>query len=330
MKDILNSTQELEDGNNDMNSNEVDFPETSAQSIGVCYGMVGDNLPSAQEVVDLYRTQNIKRMRLYNPNQAALQALNGSNIELMLGVPNAELKDLASNPNASNEWVHNNVRDYWPSVRFRYIVVGNEVSATDRQYVLPAMRNIFNAISSAGLRDQINVSTAIDTTVLGTSYPPSKGAFQSKYAVVPRPNHRLPSNAMQISLPYVLFTSPSVVIQDGELGYSNLFDSILDALYYALEKAGGSSLEIVVSESGWPSAGSWPSAGGTATTAVNARTYNVNLIRHVKGGTPKWPGRPIETYISTMFDENRKNPELEQHWGLFFPDRRPKYAIVFA
>ena len=241
-----------------------------------------------------------------------------------------------------------NVQSYWPSVRFRYIAVGNEVSPVNggtagmAQFVLPALVNVFNAIRSAGLQDQIRVSTAIDMTLIGNSFPPSAGAFRGdvRSYLDPIIGHlawaRTPllaniytyfsyiGNPRDISLPYAIFTSPSPVVWDQGRGYQNLFDAMLDSLYSALENAGQGSLEVVVSESGWPL------AGGFATSVDNARTYLSNLIRHVQGGTPNRPGRAIETYLFALFDENQKEPELEKHFGLFSPNKQAKYPLNFG
>ncbi|XP_022866268.1 glucan endo-1,3-beta-glucosidase, acidic-like [Olea europaea var. sylvestris] len=322
----------------------LDF--TVAQT-GVCYGRNGNGLPPQAEVIALYNQNNIRRMRIYDPDQATLQALGGSNIELILGVPNQDvLQNLAASQSNADTWVQNNVRNY-PNVKFRYIAVGNEVSplkSDTSQYVpfvLPAMRNIQTAISAAGLGNQIKVSTSIETGMIENSYPPSNGVFQAPVREYIQGiidflvNNKAPllvniypyfarkDNPQQITLEYALFTSDGITVPDGTR-YQNLFYALLDAMYAALEKSGGSTLDIVVSESGWPSDG-----GGPDTSIDNSRTYNTNLVQRVKTGSPKRPGKAIETYIFAMFDEDQKSPDYEKFFGLFRPNKQPKYPISF-
>ncbi|KAI3739047.1 hypothetical protein L2E82_29413 [Cichorium intybus] len=287
-------------------------------------------------------------MRIYDPNPATLRALQGTNIELMLDVPNSDLESL-NDPTAARTWVQNNIRSY-PGVKFRYIAVGNEVDpnsviSVNRdcvKFVLPAMQNVHQAIVDAGLADKIKVSTATYTGLLMKSYPPSDGVFQHNVNGFIGPiitflaQNNLPMLANiypyfparkqdEVPLAYALF-QPGPPVNDNGLVYSNLFDAILDAHYAAQARLGGENLEIVVSESGWPS------CCDSIATLENAGTYYRNLIAHVKQarGTPARPGRSIEVYLFAMFDENLKDgDESEKHFGLFSPNQTPKYQVNF-
>nr|XP_048323700.1 glucan endo-1,3-beta-glucosidase-like isoform X1 [Ziziphus jujuba var. spinosa] len=313
-----------------------------AQSIGVCNGRLGNNLPSEADAVQFFKDNGITRMRIYEPYQSTLQALRGSNIELTIGILNKNLQGL-NDPAAATDWVQKNVRDF-PDVKFRYIAVGNEVHVEDAEtrYLLPAMQNIQSAISAANLQDQIKVSTAIYSGLLENSFPPSTSAFRGGASSFMIPivtflvNNGSPLLANiypyfsrkddpSIPLEYALFTASGTVVHDPNtnLDYQNLFDALVDSVYAALEKAGGQNLKVVVSESGWPS------EGGADASVSNAQTYYKNLIDHVKNGTPKRSGA-IETYLFAMFDENTKDGnEVERHFGLFTADKQPKYQLNF-
>jgi hypothetical protein len=117
----------------------------------------GNNLPYDGEVIDLYKSNGIVRMRIYEPYSTTLDALEGSSIELIIDILNKDLQGLTDAATATT-WIQNSIRNYWPDVKFKYIVVGNEVHPGDveAQYVLPAIQNI-HAIAAASLQDQIKV-----------------------------------------------------------------------------------------------------------------------------------------------------------------------------
>ena len=314
----------------------------AAQSIGVCYGQVANNLPPSEKVINMIQQNIIEKVRIFNPDQATLNALRGSNLSLIIGVPNEDIQSIANDAASANNWVQNNILKYSNDVNFKYIAVGNEINPSDpaSKFVLPAMQNIYTALASANLQIQIKISLAIDMPLLGSSYPPSAGAFNA--STIPYitpivqflvktdapllanvyPYYSYIGNKQNIPLDYALFRQQG----NNEVGYQNLFDAQLDSVYAALEKLGGSNVKIVVSESGWPS------AGGDSATTENALAYYTNLINHVntRNGTPMRPGQAIETYLFAMFDENQKpGPDIEHHFGLLNPDTSPKYILSF-
>lgn len=307
----------------------------------MAYGKDGTNIPSPHDVVNLYKSNGIGSMRLYYPDQATLQALQGSSIRLTLGVPNDDIQSVATNPSFADQWVKNNVVPFESSIK--YIVVGNEIdpSSSQASSVLPAMQNILNALNSNNLGDQIKVSTSVGTSLVENAFPPSNGQFGNVQYITPiinfikqngspfmvniYPYFAYQRNSKQISLDYALFTSPGTVVTDANNGknYQNLFDALADATYAALDKVGAPDVSLLTSETGWAS------GGGFGANHDNAKKYVTNLINHVKNGTPLKPGRAIETFLFAMFDEDKKPGDEDEHnFGIFTPDQQPKYGSL--
>lgn len=163
------------------------------------------------------------------------------------------------------------------------------------------------------------------------------------------------NDKQNINLSYALLQPNSGVVAGG-VYYDNLYYAILDAVDAAMEKilAAVPSLFSVLSEekkgggngnpggtgseTGWPTKGGGKKKGaevmglndGPMNTVQNARIYNNNLMRIVKRGTPRRPGRRLETYIFAMFDENLKpGPAYERHFGIFLPNGHAKYQLRF-
>lgn len=295
-------------------------------------------------MVNLYKSNGIRSMRIYDPDIATLQALQNSGINLILGVPNELLQSLASNPSAAMEWVQTNVVPFASSIR--YIAVGNEVPLSDpaAPSIAPAMQNVLNALSSVSLGSQVKVSTSISMGLLQNSPPPSNGEFSDTSYITPiinflksngspllanvYPYFTYIQNKDDIDIEFALFGSSATPFHDqgNGLEYQNLFDILVDTVYTALGKVGAPDMKVVVSETGWPS------DGGDSATVDNARTYYNNVMNHVnsKQGTPLKPGQGIETYLFAMFDENgKKGDPTENHFGIFSPNQQSKYQLTF-
>ncbi|MQL73892.1 hypothetical protein Taro_006238 [Colocasia esculenta] len=164
-------------------------------------------------------------------------------------------------PAAASDWVRDNVLTYWPDVRFSYIIFNKGVA----QYIVPAMRNIYRALSAAGPRDKIKVSTSVQYGIMGESYPPSIDEFSSQVWSVMGPIVEFlrsmgapllvnvyPHFSHNIDLDYAQFTAPDIVVVDGYNGleYHNMFDAMVDAVYVVLDRVGAGNVGVVVSETG--------------------------------------------------------------------------------
>jgi len=322
---------------------------TSATTTGINYGQVADDLPSPELVVGLLQTSNINRVKLYSTNETVLKAFANTGIELVVGVANDNVGNM-TDPNKATEWVNENIQAYLPATKIIGIAVGNEVyTGTDTQLManlVPAMKNIHSALVSIGADTNIKVTTPHALSILGTSYPPSAGSFESKLESLMEPLLALLSQSdspffinaypyfaykadpSQISLDYVLFEpNAGVVDSNSNTRYNNMLYAQVDAVYSALSALGYPNLEVIVSETGWPSMGDADEAGATL---QNAQTYNGNLFQLLaqNKGTPLKPNVVLQAYLFALFNEDMKpGPTSERNYGLFQPNGIAVYNV---
>lgn len=330
-------------------------PHTNISSppsgIGVNYGQVADNLPSPSDVLPLLGSLGANCVKIYDANPAVLRAFAGTGVELIIGLPDRCIPRLAA-PSAALSWVKSTLQPYLPATRISAVTVGNEVlSGNDSALIrslLPAMQSLHSALAALGLDHQIAVTTAHSLAVLAVSYPPSAAAFRrellpfvppllaflartgSPFLINAYPYFAYKADPKRIDLNYALFEPNAGVVDPGSgLRYQNMLHAQVDAVRAAIAAAGGSKgVEVVVSETGWPSAGDANEAGATA---ENARRYNGNLMRMVaaRKGTPSCPAAPLQVYVFALFNENLKpGPSSERHYGLFKPDGTPAYDLA--
>ncbi|KAJ4883538.1 hypothetical protein Rs2_33631 [Raphanus sativus] len=316
---------------------------TATGEVGLNYGLLGDNLPPPSVVINLFKSIGITKIRIFDPNTAVLNALRGhKDIGVTVGVKDQDLAALAGNEEAVNGWFATNIEPYLADVNIAFITVGNEVipGPTGPQ-VLPVIQSLTNLVKSKSL--PISVTTVVSMSSLGQSYPPSAGTFtpQAREQLTPvlnflsqtstpifvniYPYFPYASDPVNIHLDYATSNMETIVVQDGTLGYSKMFDAMFDAFVWAMEKEGVKDLPVVVAETGWPSAGN-----GELTTPDIAATYNGNFLKHVGSGTgtPKRPSSGIQGFIFATFNENQKPAGTEQNFGLYNPvDMKPIYKL---
>ncbi|XP_051152543.1 glucan endo-1,3-beta-glucosidase 11-like [Andrographis paniculata] len=320
---------------------------------GINYGRIANNIPAPDKVVTLLKQAKIKNVRIYDADHSVLNAFKGTGLELVVGLPNGNVKDVSASADHAMTWVKDNVKAFLPDTQIVGIAVGNEVLAgSDYELstaLLGAVKNIHNATKSLGIDKVIQITTSHSQAVFANSFPPSSCIFKEGVAQLMKPLletfaemgspfclNAYPFLAytydpVTIDINYALFQPNSGVYdQKTDLHYDNMLDAQIDAAYAALENAGFKKMEVIITETGWASHGD---QGEPAATPGNAKTYHHNLRKRLalKKGTPFRPKHVLKAYIFALFNENSKpGAGSEKYYGLFNADGTISYDIGFS
>jgi len=79
--------------------------------VGVNWGTISSSPLNPKIVVGMLKDNGIKKVKLFDADSSTLNALAGTGIQVMVGIPNKMLEDLKKYKNAK-EWVKKNVSKY--------------------------------------------------------------------------------------------------------------------------------------------------------------------------------------------------------------------------
>ncbi|CAN4096940.1 unnamed protein product [Withania somnifera] len=302
-------------------------------------------------VVQMLKDNGIQKVKLFDADQSTMSALAGTDIEVMVAIPNDQLSSM-NDYDRAKDWVRRNVTRYnfKGGVNIKYVAVGNEpfLTSYNNSFInttFPALQNIQNSLNEAGLGSSVKATVPLNADVYFSpdSNPvPSAGKFRedindlmtqivqfmsqnnAPFTVNIYPFLSLYANE-HFPVDFAFFDGVSNPIVDNGFTYTNVFDANFDTLVSALKAAGVGNMTILVGEVGWPTNGD--------------KNANINLAyRFYKGllprlaantGTPLRPGY-IEVYLFGFIDEDGKSiapGNFERHWGIFRYDGQPKFAM---
>lgn len=320
--------------------------------VGVNIGTDITNLLSPENLVSFLKFQKITHVRIYDANQDILEALSGSQIKVIIGVPNNQLLGIGSSNATAAAWIGRNVAAYYPETLISAIAVGDEVLTTipsSGPLLLPALESLYSALVAANLHNQIKVSTPHAASIILDTFPPSQSFFNQTLSAILLPLIQFLSKTgsplmMNLYPYYVFMQNKGVVPLDNSLfkpltpskemvdpntllHYTNVLDAMIDAAYFSMKNLNITDVVVLVTESGWPSKGD---SKEPYATIDNADTYNSNLIKRVfdRVGTPLRPEITSSVFIYELFNEDLRSPPLsEANWGLFYGNTTPVYLL---
>ncbi|KAK6258993.1 Glycoside hydrolase family 17 - like 1 [Theobroma cacao] len=323
-----------------------------ADNIGVNWGLMSSHPLHPSIVVRLLKDNGMKKVKLFDADPWAVGYLAGTGIEVMLGIPNDQLKTMANDYGAAEDWVKENLTRHLHDggVNIKYVAVGNEpflssYNGSFTEYTFPALRNVQKALNDAGIGDKIKATVPLNADVYESgSNIPSEGAFRSD---IKDPLTQIVHFYKEQGCPFVINIYPFLSLyqntnfprdfaffdgghplNDKNVQYDNVFDANHDTLVWALKKAGVPDLKIIVGEVGWPT------DGNKFATKDNSKKFYDSLFKKLASnkGTPLRPGK-MEVYVFSLFDEDMKSVQpgnFERHWGIFTFDGKPKFPMDFS
>ncbi|XVE56291.1 hypothetical protein DITRI_Ditri03aG0226900 [Diplodiscus trichospermus] len=326
-------------------------PLSYVSSVGINYGTLGNNLPSPKRVSQLLRSTLIDKVKIYDTNPEILEAFSNTGIDLIVAVENYHVANISKDVAATDQWFATRVLPFIPATSVVAICVGNEYLTSDDQLdpdaLVQTMQNLHAVLLKRGLDRKIKVTTPHSMAVLASSFPPSASTFATKllptmssivgfladtgapFMVNAYPYFAYRDNPSTVDLEYALLGNSTGVHDPKGYLYHNMLDAQIDAVRSAVDAVGfgNLSIEITVSESGWPSKGD---PGDTAATPDNAKTYNTRLIERAQSnkGTPMKPKDKIEIFVFALFNENKKQGGAsERNFGIFNGDGSKVYDV---
>ncbi|KAL3514881.1 hypothetical protein ACH5RR_027598 [Cinchona calisaya] len=329
-------------------------PFSEVSGVGVNYGTLGNNLPSPKSVAQLLQSTLIDKVKIYDTNPDILEAFSNTGIDLIVAVENNHVSNISSTVSAADEWFAARIVPFIPATSVIAIAVGNEYLTADdddkldHNALVKAMQNLHQVLLSRGLDRKIKVTTPHSMAVLASSFPPSASTFATTllptmtaivgfladtgapFMVNAYPYFAYRDNPGLVNLEYALLGNSTTGVRDPKgYVYSNMLDAQIDAVRSAITALGfgNRSVEITVSESGWPSRGD---AGDTVATPDNAKTYITRLIARAQSnkGTPVKPRDNVEIFVFALFNENKKQGGVsERNFGIFNSDGSKVYDV---